>query len=188
MTDQIAAFTENGIRLASGQELEADIVITATGLQLQVLGGTKLTLDGAPCNINERMTYKGVLLEGVPNMAWIFGYTNAPWTLKADIAARYVCRLLNHLQATGLAVAQANDRGANRQSHSMMGALESGYIQRANAVLPRQGAELPWQVLNAYEVDSAMLLEEPIEDEILELEPHQRGNPTPSHGSSKAVA
>ena len=188
VTDQIAAFTENGIRLASGQELEADIVITATGLQLQVLGGTKLTLDGAPCKINERMTYKGVLLEGVPNMAWIFGYTNAPWTLKADIAARYVCRLLNHLQATGLAVAQANDRGANRQSHSMMGALESGYIQRANAVLPRQGAELPWQVLNAYEVDSAMLLEEPIEDEILELEPHQRGNPTPSHGSSKAVA
>lgn len=188
VTDQIVEFTEHGVRLVSGAELEADIIITATGLQLQVLGGTELTLDDVPCNINERMTYKGVLLESVPNMAWIFGYTNAPWTLKADIAARYVSRLLNHLQATGLAVAQATDRGRNKQSDSMMGALQSGYVQRANAILPRQGAALPWQLLNAYELDSTMLLEEPIEDAILELEPHQSGKQAPSRGSSRAVA
>ena len=188
VTDQISTFTEDGIRLASGQELKADIVITATGLQLQVLGGTQLTIDRKPCDISQRMTYKGVLLENVPNMAWVFGYTNAPWTLKADLAAAYICRLLNHLKASGLAVAQAADRGNNRQTDSMMGALQSGYVARANGILPRQGAALPWQLLNAYELDSVMLLDDPIEDAILELIPHERGKKVPDPGASKATA
>ncbi len=188
VTDQIAEFTEHGIRLASGQELAADIVITATGLQLQVLGGTQLTLDGVPCKVNERMTYKGVLMEGVPNMAWIFGYTNAPWTLKADIAARYVCRLLNHLNATGLAEVRPRDRAGNALPESMMGALQSGYVQRANAVLPRQGAALPWRLLNAYEQDAPMLLDEPIEDAILEFTPYSPNRQAPYRGVSTAPA
>lgn len=170
VTDQIETFTETGIRLTSGQELDADIIITATGLQLQVLGGTQLQMDGKPLDVNQRMTYKGVMLQDVPNMAWIFGYTNAPWTLKSDIAAQWVCRLLNHMRAAGVQVATPRDRGGNLVAdESMMGALQSGYVQRGNTVLPRQGRAAPWRLLNAYEQDKDMLLQEPIEDDLLEL-------------------
>ncbi|WP_193164514.1 flavin-containing monooxygenase [Microbulbifer hainanensis] len=169
VTDQIETFTENGILLKSGQHLDADIIVTATGLNLQVLGGMQLRVDGAPVSIPEKLTYKAVLMEGVPNMAWIFGYTNAPWTLKADIASRYVCRLLNHMDKWGYPVSVALDREGNASTGSVMGALQSGYVARGNQVLPRQGKRYPWRILNNYEKDAEILLTHPIEDGILEF-------------------
>ena len=168
VTDHIETFTENGILLKSGRELEADIIITATGLNLQVLGGMQLSLNGEPLDVSERMTYKGVLMEGVPNMAWVFGYTNASWTLKADIAAAYVCRLLNYLKENRLSVAMPRAECAQpQQDHSIMDALGSGYVQRSSHLLPRQGQGHPWRVTNHYAHDSHMLLEEPVEDGFL---------------------
>lgn len=189
VTDQIDTFTERGIKLASGKELEADIIITATGLKLQLLGGTQLLIDGKPFDLQQQMTYKGVLLQNVPNMAWIFGYTNAPWTLKADIAARYVCRLINHLRATGMQVVVPRDReGCSQPDISVMGALESGYVQRANSVLPRQGLKSPWRLLNAYEADRVMLLDEAIEDDLLEFEPRTIESNNKTAGAKRRAA
>lgn len=189
VTDQIDTFTERGIKLASGQELKADIIITATGLKLQLLGGTQLLIDGRPFDLQQQMTYKGVLLQNVPNMAWIFGYTNAPWTLKADIAARYVCRLINHLRATGMQVVVPRDHDhCSLPDESVMGALESGYVQRANSVLPRQGQKSPWRLLNAYEADRVMLLDEAIEDDILEFEPRNIEADNKNAGAKRRAA
>ncbi|SDZ84540.1 flavin-containing monooxygenase [Microbulbifer marinus] len=168
-TDCIETFTAKGIRLQSGRELEADIVISATGLKLQVLGGMTLKLDGEPVEINRKLTYKAVLMEGVPNMSWIFGYTNAPWTLKADIAARYVCRLLNHMERNRQKVCVAVDREGCAEDSSVMSALQSGYVQRGNGVLPRQGTKYPWRLLNDYEKDAKILLESTLEDGILQF-------------------
>ena len=100
-TDRIATFTEHGLRLESGAELEADIVVTATGLQLLALGGIELTVDGEPVRLPEHMAYKGMMLSGVPNFAFTIGYTNASWTLKADLVSEFVCRLLKHMDARG---------------------------------------------------------------------------------------
>ena len=111
------------------------------------------------------MTYKGVLLQDVPNMAWIFGYTNAPWTLKADIASGYVCRLLNHMERKGLDVVTARAPSGEMQDETILGS----YIQRGKAVLPRQGRALPWRVLHDYERDRVMLVDEPVDDGALEF-------------------
>jgi len=170
-TADIETFTERGIRLTSGKELPADIVITATGLQIELIGGVKLSLDGAPCDLSQRVTYKGVLVEGLPNLGWVFGYTNASWTLKADLAANYLCRLLNHMDCNGLRVAVARDRDGAATDHCVMDSLNSGYIQRASAIMPRQGTKVPWKVLNNYEKDRQLLLNEPIDDGYLDFSP-----------------
>lgn len=171
VTDRIDTFTEKGIRLKSGQELEADIIITATGLQMQMLGGMQLSLDGETIPLNKQMTYKAVMMQNVPNMAWILGYTNAPWTLKADMASLYICRLLKHMDETGKQVAVPLDRHGHAEEESIMGSLQSGYVQRANTILPRQGRALPWRILNNYELDSVLLLKESLEDGILTFDP-----------------
>ncbi len=169
VTDQIETFTDNGILLKSGRTLEADIIITATGLQLQILGGTEVRIDRKSRPVGTLMTYKGVMMQEVPNMAWIVGYTNAPWTLKADIASRYICRLLQHMDEQGLAVATPRTRETALENETIFGALSSGYVQRAKDLLPRQGRELPWRVLHHYERDTRMLLDEPIDDGVLEF-------------------
>lgn len=170
VTDQIDTFTKRGVRLKSAQELEADIIITATGLQVQMLGGMLLSVDGTPCPINQRLSYKGVMMEGVPNMGWIFGYTNAPWTLKADIAAAYFCRLLGYMdEQQQSSVVPVDDEGC-ALPESVMGALRSGYVQRANDVLLRQGSKLPWRILNDYKRDKVLLLDEPIADATLQFQ------------------
>lgn len=184
VTDQIDHFTQNGIRLKSGRELEADIIVTATGLQVQVFGGVELSVDGQPRPLGELMTYKGVLLQDVPNMAWIFGYTNAPWTLKADIASGYVCRLLNHMERRGLDVVTARAPSGEMQDETILGSLQSGYIQRGKAVLPRQGRALPWRVLHDYERDRVMLVDEPVDDSALEFS----ATATQASGASTALA
>ena len=124
VTDQIDTFTENGILLKSGRELEADIIVTATGLNLQMLGGMKLFVDGAARELGEQMTYKAVLVEDIPNLAWIVGYTNASWTLKSDIAATYLCRLLKHMEDNGHTVATPRDVDDSRIDIGMFDQLQ----------------------------------------------------------------
>lgn len=170
VTDHIETFTTNGIRLTSGDELEADIIVTATGLDVQMLGGLKLSVDGEPRELHDQMTYKGVLLEGMPNLAWIFGYTNAPWTLKSDIAGEYLCRLLRYMDDHGQVVATPRDTENSALDMGMLDQLQSGYVQRAKQTLPRQGTKNPWKVLMHYGQDSKLLLEDPIEDGLLRFE------------------
>jgi monooxygenase len=169
ITDEIETFTETGILLKSGQELEADIIVTATGLNLQMLGGMQLSVDGQPRELHDQMTYKGVLVQDIPNMAWMFGYTNAPWTLKSDIAGSYLCRLLRHMDDNGHTVATPRDVENCAMDDGMLDQLQSGYVQRAKDIMPRQGAKLPWKVLMHYEKDSKMLLEDPVEDDVLKF-------------------
>ena len=167
VTDTIERFTANGIRLSSGKELEADIIVTATGLNVQMMGGGELEIDGEPVRINERLTYKSVLLEGVPNASLVFGYTNASWTLKADLAAEYTCRLLNHMDRRGYTQVVARASAADYGTGSVLDTLNSGYVQRAAPFLPRQGARPPWLVRNDYVRDIPVLKLGAIEDGVL---------------------
>jgi cation diffusion facilitator CzcD-associated flavoprotein CzcO len=168
VTDEIETFVHDGIRLKSGRTLEADIIVTATGLQLQFLGGAELVVDGQVRPVGSLMTYKGVLLQDIPNMAMIFGYTNASWTLKSDIAAGYVCRLLKHMDSRKLSVATPRaPAGAAAHGETIVGTLSSGYVRRAADGMPRQGRDLPWRVLHNYERDRPMLLKQPIDDGVL---------------------
>jgi len=169
VTDHIDTLTENGIRLKSGQVLETDIIITATGLDIQLLGGMQLSVDGEPQKLHDHLTYKGVLLQDVPNLAVVFGYTNAPWTLRADLTAAYLCRLLRHMDANGHSVVVPRDTDDCRTDASIMGSLASGYVQRGNSMLPRQGSRYPWQVSHHYGRDIEMLLKQPVEDAWLEF-------------------
>ncbi|WP_043317101.1 NAD(P)/FAD-dependent oxidoreductase [Microbulbifer sp. HZ11] len=174
VTDTVDTFTTSGIQLKSGKVLDADIVVSATGLRLQLLGGMALTVDGEHVDMRNRLTYKGVLMEGVPNMAWVFGYTNAAWTLKSDISAGYICRLLNHLQERKLGVFIPIDREGCKAEESVMAALQSGYVERADGILPRQGTRYPWRLLNDYERDRKILLKGELEDEFLNFYPPLR--------------
>jgi monooxygenase len=169
VTDQIETFTRDGILLKSGQELQADIVVTATGLNVQMLGGLELSVDGEERQLRDQMTYKSVLVEDIPNMAFILGYTNAPWTLKADLAGRYLCRLLQHMDDNGHAVATPRDMDNSALDEGIFDTLKSGYVQRAKEALPRQGSTLPWRVVMNYPKDTKMLLEDPVDDTALEF-------------------
>jgi cation diffusion facilitator CzcD-associated flavoprotein CzcO len=154
-TDRIDSFTEHGIRLQSGDELPADIVVTATGLQLNLLGDVKLSLDGRPCDLSRSLVYKGMMFGGIPNLASTFGYTNASWTLKADLSAAYVCRLLRHMDRHGLAVATpVADPGLAAEPFL---SFTSGYVRRAVDMLPKQGDRKPWRLYQNYLLDLLML-------------------------------
>jgi len=151
VTDRIATFTDGGIRLESGRELDADVVVTATGLALQVGGGMALTVDGAEIDPGATVAYRGCLLSGVPNLAICIGYVNASWTLRADLTARYVCRLLAHMDARGYRSATPEFDGVP-DSRPLL-ALTSGYVRRAAAVLPKQGSSAPWVLRQNYVAD-----------------------------------
>jgi cation diffusion facilitator CzcD-associated flavoprotein CzcO len=166
VTDQIETFTEGGLRLVSGDELDADIVITATGLELLFIGGIDVSVDGAPVDLPSKLTYKGMMLEGVPNFALAVGYTNASWTLKCDLTCDYVCRLLNHLHDTGLRQCTPVNRDASVTAEPLLG-LTSGYIQRAVDRFPKQGSKFPWQVHQSYLRDHRALKRSGIEDEAM---------------------
>ncbi|MBX6388211.1 MAG: NAD(P)/FAD-dependent oxidoreductase [Frankia sp.] len=174
-TGHIETFTEHGIRLRSGEELPADVVATATGLRLRLLGGLTLTVDGEPVTPASRRVYKSVLLEDVPNFAFVFGYTNASWTLKVDLAGRYLSRLLRHLDRRGCqvfvphALARPGERGVDEQA-SILG-LTSGYITRARDELPRQGTRRPWRMRSDYLADLRTLRFGPVRDRELLLRP-----------------
>jgi monooxygenase len=170
VTDQIDTFTANGILLKSGRELEADIIVTATGLNIQMLGGMELFVDGESRKFHDQMTYRGVLVEDIPNLAFVFGYTNAPWTLKSDIAGAYLCRLFKHMDDNGHTVATPHDDEESAMDMGMLDQLQSGYVQRAKDTLPRQGSKHPWKVLMHYKKDSKMLLQDPVDDGLLRFE------------------
>jgi monooxygenase len=149
VTDHIATFTETGIRLHSGQELSADIIVTATGLTLKLMSGVQLVVDGVPVDLAQTMSYKGMMYSDIPNLASAFGYTNASWTLKSDLTARYVCRLLNYLDRHGY-VQCAPRREDAPVAEKLMLDLTSGYVQRAVNRLPRQGSRKPWKMYQNY--------------------------------------
>jgi cyclohexanone monooxygenase len=148
VTDRIARFTEGGIVLESGRVLEADVVVMATGLSLSVLGGARIEVDGKPYVASEAMAYKGMMLSDMPNSVMTFGYTNASWTLKADLTAAWVCRLLNYMDRKGQAIAVVR-REAGVATEPFL-SFTSGYVQRAASLLPKQGSRRPWQVYQNY--------------------------------------
>jgi len=168
VTDEIARFTERGILLKSGRELETDVVVTATGLVMQSFGGAALCVDGRGVDAGETLAYKGVMMSGVPNLASVFGYINASWTLKADLICAYVCRLLNHMDRKGVREVRPKSRGETAVAPFVEG-FTPGYIQRALASWPKQGAKPPWRVYQNYIRDTISLRWSPIDDGALEF-------------------
>jgi len=152
VTDEIETFTEKGLLLRSGQELEADIIVTATGLKVQLMGGMEICIDGKQINLSHAMAYKGMMYSDVPNLASSFGYTNASWTLKSDLTAEYVCRLLKHMDAHAYNTCTPRKRDASIAEEPAID-FSSGYIQRAKDVLPKQGSQRPWRLHQNYALD-----------------------------------
>ncbi len=148
VTDRIARFVPEGIETESGQIIESDIVITATGLEVQMFGGAALSVDGAPINIADCMMYKGMMFEGLPNLVLAFGYTNASWTLKCDLTASHFCRILNQMKKQNQAVCRVVNDGSVEPERLVD--MQSGYITRAQHVMPRQGSKKPWRVHQNY--------------------------------------
>jgi monooxygenase len=161
-TDRIATFTERGIELESGRELEADVVVTATGLNLLFLGGMELVVDGEPVDVASKMTYRGMMLSGVPNFVFTTGYTNASWTLKADLVSEYVCRLLSYMDKHGhrQCVAQV-DPSVEEQP---LLDFTSGYVLRSLDQFPKQGSKEPWRLRQNYVFDVRTIRRGPIDD------------------------
>ncbi|WP_201598600.1 flavin-containing monooxygenase [Psychrobacter vallis] len=173
VTDQIRHFTKTGIMLESGKHLDADIIVTATGLKIQMLGGAAVYIDGHAVDIGTRMTYKATMIEGVPNMVALFGYTNASWTLKIDLACQYVMRLMDymhkHRYQVALPRAKTEHAEAHMQPDTVMGALSAGYVTRGKDRLPKQGDRYPWYVTNNYLSDRVMLKYRKIKDDWLQF-------------------
>ena len=169
-TDQIEQFTEKGILLKSGQHLDADIIVSATGLEIQILGGIKATIDGKPMDTSKHMLYQGIMVSDVPNMAMIIGYINASWTLKVDIAAEYICRLINYMDKNGYDEVIAQGDQTELMEDTVMGSLSSGYIARAADVMPKQGKHAPWNVTNNYLADRKILKNARFDDGVLKFE------------------
>ncbi len=152
VTDRIATFTEHGIRLESGQELEADVIVSATGLELVACGGIRLEVDGEEVDPGDRFVYRGFMMSGVPNFAFSFGYTNASWTLRSDLTARAVARLLRRMRRRG-AVRVVPRPSADGMEAQPFLPLTSGYVTRATALLPKQGPAAPWRIRQNYVLD-----------------------------------
>ena len=171
-TDQIEKFTASGIQLKSGQHLDADIVVSATGLEIQILGGVKGSIDGKPMDTSKHMLYQGVMVSDVPNMAMIIGYINASWTLKVDVAAEYICRLINYMDKKGYAEVIAVTDKAEMLQDTVMGSLSAGYIARAADIMPKQGRHAPWSVSNNYLADRKNLKEAKFNDGVLQFQAH----------------
>jgi monooxygenase len=162
VTDRIATFTETGILLESGRELEADIIVTATGLNLQLLGGISLTVDGEPVDLTDTVAYKGMMLSGVPNFAFAMGYTNSSWTLKVGLLCEHFCRLLAHMDAHGYDTvhAQADDAMETRPLMD----FGAGYVRRSLNLMPRQGVGAPWLMSSSYYADVKLLRSDSVVD------------------------
>lgn len=169
VTDHIERFTASGIRLRSGRELEADLVVSATGLNIKMLGGVTARVDGEPVVPRELLVYRGCMFSGVPNFALAIGYTNLTWTLKIEITLEYVCRLLRHMDATGQQVAVPHLDEAGLETEPMISNLNSGYVERVRDELPRMASKLPWRMARNHLVDRLILRFSPLEDGVLEL-------------------
>ena len=156
VTDRIEAFTEGGIKLESGADLDADLIVTATGLNLLFLGGMRVSVDGEEADMTKALTYKGMMLSEVPNFAFTLGYTNASWTLKADLTAEYVCRLLAHMDAHGYRQCVPRVTDPSITPEPLM-PLTAGYVLRSVDQLPKQGSKEPWKLRMNYPIDLRML-------------------------------
>ncbi len=166
VTDRIARFTERGILLQSGNELEADVIVTATGLNMRAFGGMSLSLDGEPVSWNETMTYKSMMLSGIPNFAFAFGYTNSSWTLKVDLVCEHLCRMLAHMDATGYDTVMPVAEDRTMETRPFL-EFQAGYVQRGIDSFPRQGSHGPWTVEMSYAADRRRLRHGPVEDPAL---------------------
>jgi cation diffusion facilitator CzcD-associated flavoprotein CzcO len=165
VTDQIETFTEKGLKLTSGRELEADIIVTATGLNLLVLGGIEVSVDGERKRFKDLVGYKGAMFGGVPNLAIALGYTNASFTLKCDLVSQYMCRLLNYMDAHGYKVATPRDPGPGIARESFID-LKSGYVLRAMDQLPMQAETAPWRLHQNYARDIRLFNHGPLDEEM----------------------
>ena len=175
VTDHIDRFDADGIVLKSGAHLRADMIVTATGLKLAVLGKVDFTVDGEPVHFNRCFYYKGCMFSNVPNMTTVFGYLNASWTLKADIVAQFACRLLNHMDATRTHIATPVLAADDMPEEEDVFDFSSGYIQRALPELPRSGAHAPWRLSQDYIADRKLLRHGALEDGVLQFSPAGTG-------------
>ena len=167
VTDQIEKITEGGVQLASGDHLDADIIVCATGLELVVLGGAEFTLDGQAIDFANEWTYKGMMCSNIPNMVHTFGYINASWTLRADLIATWVCRLLNHMRTTGMTTATpriTDELAASMTQRFWIDDFSAGYMQRVMHRFPKQGDQMPWMNPQNYRKDRKMFRDDPIQD------------------------
>lgn len=169
VTDRIDTFTEHGILLKSGQELTADLIVTATGLDLLLLGGVEFLVDEQPVEFARTYTYKGIMYSDVPNLVSIFGYVNASWTLRADLMAEYTCRVINHLDKTGCrqCTPLLRDQDRNMSVHPFIKDFSSGYLQRIIHLLPKQGDRHPWLNSQNYQQDKKNFLRDALDDGVL---------------------
>ena len=174
VTDHIDTFIEKGVKLASGAELEADLVVTATGLNLVPLGGIAIAVDGRDVELPQTMTYKGMMLSGAPNLAFAVGYTNASWTLKCELTSEYVSRLLNHMDERGYRICTPRNRDPAVTDEPLID-FSSGYVRRAIDQFPRQGSKAPWRLHQNYARDLVLLRFGAIEDDAIEF-----SNPAPA--------
>jgi cation diffusion facilitator CzcD-associated flavoprotein CzcO len=170
VTDRIDTFTETGIRLESGRELQADIIVTATGLNLLAFGGITLTVDGAPVNLSEKVAFKGMMLDGLPNFAYSFGYTNSSWTLKVGPVCEHLCRLLSHMDTYGYTVCYPENGDPTMATMPLL-EVHAGYVKRSIDAFPRQGDQDPWRTSTDYRSDAKMLREGQVTDDRLKFSP-----------------
>jgi monooxygenase len=166
VTDTIDRFTSTGIKLGSGDEIKADIIITATGLNLRLFGGAAILRNGVPVNLTELMTYKGMMLSGMPNMAFTIGYTNASWTLKADLVSEFVCRVLNYMDAENYDTVEPQHPGNSVDERPLMD-FTPGYVLRALDSLPKAGSRAPWRLKQNYLLDLRLIRHGKVDDEAL---------------------
>ena len=171
VTDHIASFTETGIQLASGEHLEADIIVTATGLELVTLGEMDFFVDGNQVDFAKTWTYKGFAYSDIPNLASTFGYINASWTLRSDLTAEYVCRLLNHMRKKGVVqcTPRLREQDRNMKERPWIDGFSSGYMQRMMHRMPRQGDHEPWINPQNYRRDKKMFKHSPIDDGVMQF-------------------
>ncbi|HEX3248363.1 MAG TPA: NAD(P)/FAD-dependent oxidoreductase [Pyrinomonadaceae bacterium] len=168
VTDHIETFTENGLLLKSGERLDADIIVTATGLVMKLFNGMQLDVEGATVDMTKTLVYKGMMFSDVPNLAFAVGYTNASWTLKCDLTAEYVCRLLNHMDQHGYAVCTPRVNETDIEEEPVID-FNSGYVLRALPSLPRQGSKKPWRLHQNYVKDLSMMRYGRVEDGAMEF-------------------
>jgi cation diffusion facilitator CzcD-associated flavoprotein CzcO len=154
VTDTIAEVVQSGVRLSSGTTLPADIIVSATGLVVELMGGAEILIDGVPVKFHEKLVYKGAMFSGIPNLAFAFGYTNNSWTLRCDLTARFVCQLLKYMDRKGWSVCVPSLPDPSINPEPLVD-FSSGYIRRADGVLPRQGQKTPWRVHQNYVKDLA---------------------------------
>jgi cation diffusion facilitator CzcD-associated flavoprotein CzcO len=167
VTDEIERFTKKGVRLRSGQELEADLIVTATGLEMKLMGGVALTVDGRPSELKQSLSYKGCMFTDIPNLAYSFGYFNASWTLKADLIAEFVCRVLRTMDAKS--TTRCLPRRADSVAEEPFVNFSSGYVQRALDRMPKQGSKRPFRVYQNYLKDFLLLRYGPVDDGVLDF-------------------